>query len=50
MKYLTANEVADILKLEVHAVRRYIKNGNLQGKKVGRQYLISQEALEKFMK
>jgi excisionase family DNA binding protein len=44
--YLTTAEVAAWLKVSVFTVRRWIKQGDLPARKVGREWRIPREALE----
>jgi excisionase family DNA binding protein len=44
--YLTTAEVAAWLKVSVFTVRRWIKQGDLPARKVGRAWRIPREALE----
>ena len=44
----TTNEVASILGLKPRSVTRHIERHNLKAEKIGRDYLISQEELERF--
>jgi excisionase family DNA binding protein len=44
--YLTTAEVAAWLKVSVFTVRRWIKQGDLPARKVGREWHIPREALE----
>lgn len=48
--FLTAKEVADILKLNIMTIYEYIRNGKLQAVKFGRNYRIDEEDLNKFIK
>jgi excisionase family DNA binding protein len=43
--YLTTAEVAAWLKVSVFTVRRWIKQGDLSARKVGREWRIPREAL-----
>lgn len=43
---MTVKEVADALRLSNQTVWRYVKEGKLGGRKVGRQYLISAEDVQ----
>lgn len=47
-KYLTVDEVADRLRVGPWTVREWIAAGRLSAIKPGKQYLISQSALECF--
>ena len=44
--YLTADEVAGILRLDPKTVRKMVNNGKLRGHRFGRQYRIPIDALE----
>ena len=48
MKTYTIEEVAKILKLSTESIRRYLKSGTLKGSRLGRQWRISEEDLNKF--
>jgi excisionase family DNA binding protein len=43
---ITVPEVSALLKLSDQTVWRYIKDGKLPGRKVGRQYLVPVDAVE----
>ena len=43
---MTVKEVAAALRLSDQTIWRYVKEGKLGGRKVGRQYLISVEDVE----
>lgn len=45
----TIEEVAKILKVSVETVRRLITNGELDARRVGRQYRITRAALDKVL-
>lgn len=45
----TIEEVAKILKVSEETVRRLISNGELEARRVGRQYRITREAINKFL-
>jgi excisionase family DNA binding protein len=44
----TAEEVAARLNLHVKTVRRFIRDGKLRAKRIGKQYRITRAALEEF--
>ena len=48
-KFYTLEEIADILRVSVETVRRLIISGDIEAKRVGRQYRISQENLNKYL-
>jgi len=49
MKLYTAKEIAEILQINVFTVLRYIREGKLEHIKVGSQYRITEEQLNKFI-
>lgn len=46
--YSTA-ELAELLQITTISVRSYIKRGKLKGQRIGRSYLVSEEALKNFL-
>ena len=48
--YYTPQEVAEITKFKVTTIWTKIRNGTIKATKIGREYRISQEALDKFLK
>lgn len=49
-KFLTPEEVAEILRINVITVYGYIQRDNLNAVRLGRKYRISQEDLDTFIK
>lgn len=49
MKLYTTQEVADMLKVTVISIRRYIKLGKLKAVKFGRELRITEEQLNDFI-
>ena len=49
-RYLTTQEVADILQVRVETVRSYIKRGRLPAVKLGRDYRIAAEDVERLLR
>lgn len=49
MKFYTAEEVAEILKLDIVTVRRYLAQGDLKGAKIGKGWRVSEEDLKEFI-
>lgn len=47
--FLTTQEVADILKLNILTIYEYIRSGELQAIKLGRNYRIEEINLDKFI-
>jgi len=50
MDYYTPQQVADKLQLTVRTIWSYIRSGKLPASKLGRDYRISEEQLERFMR
>jgi excisionase family DNA binding protein len=48
-EFLTPQEVAEILRVSVYTVRRWIKEGNLPAYKVGRSWRIEEEELGRWL-
>jgi excisionase family DNA binding protein len=44
----TAEQVAELLNVHVKTVRRYVRGGRLQAKRIGKEYRITRSALEAF--
>jgi excisionase family DNA binding protein len=49
MQYLTTPEVASLLKVTKHAVRQYVRSGEIRASRVGRQYLFDEDSVAEFM-
>lgn len=49
IRYLTIEEAATLLRMHPDTVRRLLREKRLPGKKVGREWRISQEVLDKFL-
>lgn len=49
-KFIRPREVAEILKLNLLTVYTYIRDGRLPAVKIGRNYRVAKEDLEKFIK
>jgi len=49
MTYYTPQEVAEILKVHRRSITRWIREGRLTAVRVGQQYRISKQDLEKFL-
>ena len=47
--FLTPQEVSDLLRVSVHTVRRWIKEGSLPAYKVGRVWRIREAELDKWL-
>lgn len=50
MEYLTAEEIAAKLRVDITTVRRWLAAGELPSIRVGRQYRVEQSAFEAFLK
>lgn len=50
MEYLTANEVAEICKVNIGSVWRWIRQGKLKARKLGNRYRVERGELYEFMK
>ncbi len=49
-KKLSIKDVAKVLKVSTRTIQREIKSGKLVSERVGRQYLITEEELDKYLK
>lgn len=49
-KYYTAKEVADILKVNIQTIFKWLRESKLPSDKVGGQYRITEKHLEQFIK
>lgn len=45
----TIEEAAKILKVSTETIRKLIASGELEARRVGRQYRITREAIDKFL-
>lgn len=50
MNYLTSEEIAAKLRVDISTVRRWITSGQLPAIKVGKQYRIESRAYDQFLK
>jgi len=48
-KFYTARELADILKLNIMTIYRYIKAGKLKAYKIGKEFRINKEEFQRFL-
>ncbi len=48
-KFYTAKELADILKLNVMTIYRYIEKGKIKAYKIGKEFRIDKEEFNKFL-
>lgn len=49
INFFTCEEVAEKLSMKVSTIRRYIRCGEMQARKVGRSYLVSDEQLRAYV-
>lgn len=50
MKLYNLDEVVKLLGLNIQTIRIYIKEGKLKASKVGRKYVVTDEAIKEFLK
>ena len=48
--FYTAREVADMLKVNIMTIYRYIKKGKIRAHKIGKDFRIDKKDLERFIK
>ena len=44
----TADQVAEVLNLHVKTIRRYVREGRLKGRRIGKEYRIARTDLDEF--
>jgi len=49
-KFYTAKEVADMLKVNIMTIYRYIKKGRIRAHKIGKDFRIDKREFERFLK
>lgn len=49
MKIYNLDEVVKLLGLNIQTVRIYIKEGKLKASKIGRKYMVTDEAIKEFL-
>lgn len=47
--YYTVEDIAEKLKLSTETIRRYIRSGDIEVYKFGREFRIDEKAFEKFL-
>ncbi len=47
--FMTAQETADILKVNIMTIYRYIKAGKITAYKIGKEFRIEKKEFEKFL-
>ena len=50
MKVYDLDEVVELLGLNIQTIRIYIKEGKLKASKVGRKYVVTEDAIKEFLK
>ncbi len=50
MKVYNLKEVVNLLGLNIQTVRQYIKEGKLKASKVGTHYIVTEDAIQEFLK
>ncbi|MCK5122563.1 MAG: helix-turn-helix domain-containing protein [Candidatus Pacebacteria bacterium] len=48
-EFMTAQEVADLLKVNIMTIYRYIKAGKITAYKIGKEFRIEKKEFEKFL-
>ena len=48
-KFFTAQELAEVLKVNIMTIYRYIKAGKLTAYKIGKEYRIDKKSFEQFI-
>jgi len=49
VKYFDVSDISESMKVTAYSVRRWIRDGKLQARKVGRKYYVSGEALRQYI-
>ena len=49
-QYLTLEQVAEALQLQVETIRRYVRAGELKAARFGRRYRVRPEELDRFVR
>ncbi len=50
MQVYNLKEVVKILGLNIQTIRQFIKEGKLKASKIGTHYMVTQEAIQDFLK
>ena len=50
MKIYNLKEVVSLLGLNIQTIRKFIKEGRLKASKVGTHYMVTDEAIQEFLK
>ena len=48
-EFMTAQEIADILKVNIMTIYRYIKSGKIDAYKIGKEFRIERKEFDKFL-
>jgi len=48
-EFMTAQETADMLKVNIMTIYRYIKAGKIKAYKIGKEFRIEKKEFEKFL-
>ncbi len=48
--FLTLEDIADLLELNVNTVRRYVREGKIKAIRLGKSYRVRREEFERFLK
>lgn len=48
-EFMTAEETADILKVNIMTIYRYIKAGKIKAYKIGKEFRIEKKEFERFL-
>jgi len=49
LKYLTVEEIADMLRMHKSTIRNKIKKGKIKGCKIGKRWLVSEQDFIKYI-
>jgi excisionase family DNA binding protein len=49
MEMYTVEEISEMLKIPALSIRKYLRDGILQGHRIGKHWRIPKESLEKFL-
>ena len=49
-EFYKAEDLAEMLKVNIMTIYRYIKSGKLSAHKIGKEYLITKKAFDDFLK
>lgn len=49
VKYFDVTDISESMKVTAYSVRRWIREGRLRARKVGRKYYVSGEALRQYI-